>query len=141
MLLLRSFLSLSAARLGFFSLIVLAFSGRLGVYFLGGSTASGVVLCAVYRGIGLSVVLSFADAPQPMSFYKFIVNAIKSNPYNMLINYSLLFIQMQAKNIDTLKFSLSLLHKLKNYESIDINNRLINIGISSITSKQLKLLI
>ena len=36
---------------------------------------------------------------------------------------------MQEKNIDSLKFCISLLHKLKNQEPIDINNKLINVGI------------
>lgn len=48
---------------------------------------------------------------------------------------------MQEKNIDSLKFCISLLHKLKNQEPIDINNKLINVGIGSITCNQLKLLI
>ncbi len=48
---------------------------------------------------------------------------------------------MQSKNIDNLKFYISLLHKIKNQQPIDINNKLINVSIKIITCSQLQLLI
>jgi hypothetical protein len=74
-----------------------AFYGGFDVYFLAKTTASGVLFYALCRWIGLSVVLSLADAPQPMPFYKFIVHAIKSNPYNKFINYYTDYLYPNAK--------------------------------------------
>lgn len=48
---------------------------------------------------------------------------------------------MQEKNIEALKFYASLLAKLKKNEDIDIKNKLISVGIATITSNHLKFLI
>ena len=48
---------------------------------------------------------------------------------------------MQEKIINTLKLYVSLLNKLKKNEHIDFKNKLISVGIASITSNDLKFLI
>jgi hypothetical protein len=66
-LLLRSLLSLSLSWLSFISgtgLVFFYVPG--GAYFLVEITGSGEVLYTFCKGIGLRVVLSFADAPQPI---------------------------------------------------------------------------
>jgi aryl carrier-like protein len=48
---------------------------------------------------------------------------------------------MQEADIDTLKFCVSLINKLKKQEVIDVNNKLIKAGLESIRNDALKVLI
>ena len=48
---------------------------------------------------------------------------------------------MQGSSLDTIKFCVSLVAKLKKQEPIDVSNKLINVGVGSISNSHLRLLI
>lgn len=48
---------------------------------------------------------------------------------------------MYEANIDTIKFSVSVLNQLKKKGQIDIHNKLTNAGLSSLSDSSLKLLL
>lgn len=50
-------------------------------------------------------------------------------------------ITMQESDLDTIKFCVSLINKLKRQEKIDANNKLFNAGLASIRSSLLKMII